>query len=344
MSLTCTFCGAQLRSTAKICVKCGELVAAKPPSNTTESASTAGSNKVPSILDTATVAAPVFEQPPVVLSPVVEAINKPHYSKHAGADKSADQSKPSSSKFIPVAAAVLLFVLIAVSYFVGTNSGMREAAISLPSVPISIPQPVANNEPSRQPVAVLSPVCGNIDDCLLTTLRAAPDEDVETVRRVAVRIDELEKPVQGNRPLSRKINAEALSAFNREDYQSAVELFESAYQENPRDVEITANYGFALVRARRLNDAVKILTQALLLDPRRTSTWTPIAEAYALMGRPVEALSAMWVGFQWSNDREKSINYYAARIDKEQGQNPEIYDLYVYMLAWARGNKPVFNR
>ena len=343
MSLTCSSCGAQLRSTAKICVKCGELVTAYPFSNATEIGSNTALNTVTVPQVATTVAAPIFDQPPVVLSPVVEATDKQNVSEKAGAVKSANRLNSSLSRFILLAAVVL--VLVAVSYFVGSYSGNHEVAKPLPSVPIAVPQPsVINNETFVPSVAVLPPVCGNIDDCLLTALRAAPDEDVETIRRVALRIDELDKPVQGNRPLSRKINAEALNAFNREDYQAAVELFKSAYQENPRDVEITANYGFALVRVRRLNDAVNVLTQALILDPRRTSTWTPIAEAYALMGRPVEALSAMWVGFQWSNDREKSINYYLAMIDKEQGQNREIYDLYVYMLAWAQGNKPVFSR
>ena len=343
MSLTCSSCGAQLRSTAKICVKCGELVNTKPSPSESEILINVASNNVTSSKETATVAAPVFEQSPVVLSPVIEQAYKKIVPENAGSPKSSDSSNPSLSKLIPVAGVVL--VLVSVAYFVGSNSGGREVAKPIPGAPIAAPQPiVTNNEPLVPPVAALPPVCGNINDCLSIALRAAPDEDVETVRRVALRIDELEKPLQGNRPLSRKINAEALAAFNREDYQSAVELFKSAYQENPRDVEITANYGFALVRIRRLNDAVNVLTQALILDPRRTSTWTPIAEAYALMGRPVEALSAMWVGFQWSNDREKSINYYVARIDKEQGQNREIYDLYVYMLAWARGNKPVFNR
>lgn len=343
MSLTCSSCGAHLRSTAKICVKCGELVGANPSPKEPEILSAVDLNNVTSAKETATVAAPVFEQPPVVLSPAIEQPHRKNVHGFSSSPKSSDLSNPGSLRLIPVAVVVL--VLVAVAYFVGSNSGGREIAKPIPSAPIAVPQPlVTNNDPLTPVAPALPPVCGYINDCLLTALRAAPDEDVETVRRVALRIDELEKPVQGNRPLSRKINAEALAAFNREDYQSAVELFKNAYQENPRDVEITANYGFALVRVRRLNDAVNVLTQALILDPRRTSTWTPIAEAYALMGRPVEALSAMWVGFQWSNDREKSINYYIARIEKEQGQNREIYDLYSYMLAWARGIKPAFSR
>lgn len=343
MSLTCSSCGAQLRSTAKICVKCGELVSTNPSSNESEFLSTDNLNNGTSAKETATVPAPVFEQPPVVLSPALQQPHRKNVPEYASAPKSSNSFDPGSSKLIRVAVVVL--VLVVVAYFVGSNSGSREVAKPIPSASIAVPQPlVTNNDQLTPAVPALPPVCGDINDCLLTALRAAADEDVETVRRVALRIDELDKPVQGNRPLSRKINAEALAAFNQEEYQSAVELFKTAYQENPRDVEITANYGFALVRVRRLNDAVNVLTQALILDPRRTSTWTPIAEAYALMGRPVEALSAMWVGFQWSNDREKSINYYLAMIDKEQGQNREIYDLYVYMLAWAQGNKPVFSR
>jgi hypothetical protein len=343
MSLTCSSCGAQLRSTAKICVKCGELVSPGGPTTSAIQPSKHSSSEGSQVQEATSIDAPVFEQPPVVLTPVAQASTALNEPRNSELFTPGDLSNSSTSKLLPVAGVVVVIAVVA--YFLGSSSTSRDAAKPVAAVPIAAPIPASNNEPSISPsAATLPPVCGNINDCLLTALRAAPDEDVETVRRVALRIDEIDKPVQGNRPLSRKLNAEALNAFNREDYSSAVELFKNAYQENPRDVEITANYGFALVRVRRLNDAINILTQALILDPRRTSTWTPIAEAYALMGRPAEALSAMWVGFQWSNDRDKSINYYVTRIEREQGQSREMYDLYTYMLSWARGNKPVFSR
>ena len=36
------------------------------------------------------------------------------------------------------------------------------------------------------------------------------------------------------------------------------------------------------MRAGRANEAVPVLTNAVALDPRRTSTWIPLAEAFAL--------------------------------------------------------------
>jgi tetratricopeptide (TPR) repeat protein len=328
---------------AKICIKCGELVSINNELTRPQISNVLVPNEVASSLGTEINVAPVFDKPPLVSSQSLDSVNKSISSTYTDTVKSSGQWNQKLSKFLFFAC--IVSVAAAVAYFLGSNSVTNEITKPVASFPITPKESLANNETFvGSSTSVSPPICEDIKGCLISALRAAANEDVEAVRNISLRIDELPKPAQGNRPLSRKINAEALTAFNREDFTIAVDLFKNAYQENPRDVEITANYGFALVRVGRLNDALSVLTQALILDPRRTSTWTPIAEAYALMGRPAEALSAMWVGYQWSNDREKSINYYQSRIEKEKDQDREIYDLYVSMLAWSQGNKPVFNR
>jgi predicted Zn-dependent protease len=119
---------------------------------------------------------------------------------------------------------------------------------------------------------------------------------------VAARIEELGKPAPGNRAVSRKLNTEGLDALKAEDPARAAELFRKGLAENPRDVELAGNLGYALVKAGKPQEAAEVLTAALQLDPRRSSTWTPLAEALALSGRKDESQAALWVAYQWSGE------------------------------------------
>jgi hypothetical protein len=345
MAMKCAFCDAQLRSTAKICVKCGNLVTDKPPVAASSNSTSADSTEHVSIPPT-TTEAPVFDQSPAELtSPALTSSSQ--QVRNTVPVKSSPMwalTKSQPIKKIAIGVLVVVFVvvlLVAMFHLFASSSSDRDAG-KASSGGGSSATPVVVVDGQYNPNAVEpAQLCHDINDCLLTALRSAADEDVDAVRQVAVSIDSFEKPTPGNKPLSRKLNSQGLQAFNQGEYLTAIEVFENAYQENPKDVEIASNLGLSLVRAGQFNEAIEILKQALILDPRRTSTWTPIAEAYAMMGRPVAALSAMWIGYQWSNDRQKSINFYMDKADSSQEQNQEIYDLYANMLEWTQGNKPV---
>lgn len=217
------------------------------------------------------------------------------------------------------------------------------APAEAPAAPAAVEAP-----PATAPVQVAAPAqtaaasgeCAEVRVCLDQALRAAAREDVEQVRAVATRLDTLAKPDLGNKAVARKLNTEGLEALKRDDFAAAVDAFRRGQAENPRDVELAGNLGFALVKAGKASDAVGVLTQALVLDPRRSSTWTPLAEALALAGRKDEAVAALWVAFQWSGNRDKSLAFYADRAEKERGARPALADLYAAMLGWTGGSKP----
>ena len=84
-----------------------------------------------------------------------------------------------------------------------------------------------------------------------------------------------------------------------------------------------------------------LYTAALALDPRRSSTWTPLAEALALAGRKDESQAALWVAYQWSGNREKSLAFYSDRAEKEKAVRPAISELYASVLGWVTdGRRP----
>ena len=199
---------------------------------------------------------------------------------------------------------------------------------------------VAAAAPQAEPAPVPADTgCVALADCVAASLQAARAEDVDALRRHATRLEGLPKPDLGNRAVARKLNDAALAALKRDDAAEAVRQLRQAAQENPRDVEVAGNLGYALVQAGQAADAVEVLRAALVLEPRRSSTWTPLAEALALAGRPADAQAALWVAFQWSGNRDKSIAFYADRATT--APQPALQALYRNMNAWVNdGARP----
>lgn len=205
--------------------------------------------------------------------------------------------------------------------------------------PVPVPAQAPSPEPKEEVLAAApavpaaaspAPACPEISDCVARTLRVARSHDLDALRQVAGQIEALPKPELGNRAVARQHNAAALEALKRNDAPAAVEQLHQALRENPRDVEVVGNLGFALVKAGDPAAAVTVLESGLVLDPRRTSTWTPLAEALALAGRAEDAKAALWVAFQWSGNREKSVAYYQDRAANET--RPTLKALYTAML------------
>jgi predicted Zn-dependent protease len=159
--------------------------------------------------------------------------------------------------------------------------------------------------------------CDTLDACIARSLGAARDEDIDTVRRLATRIDALPRPDQGNRQVGRQLNTAGLAAVKADRFDDAAQSFEQGMRENPQDVEIVANLGFALTKAGRPQQALRPLYAAVLLDPRRTASWVPLAESLAASGRHDDAVAAAWLAFQWSGNRERTAGFFGSRAEDE---------------------------
>lgn len=219
----------------------------------------------------------------------------------------------------------------------GPRTAQAPAAAPAEPEPPAEPHEIIEEAPAQAPTPEPAPetasasTCTALPDCVRDSLQAARRQDIEAVRALASRIEALPKPDQGNRAVARKINSAALELLKQGSATEAVQRFTEARQENPRDVEIGSNLGYALVKAGRAPEAASTLQTALLLDPRRTSTWTPLAEALALSGRIDDAHAALWIAYQWSGNRDKSAAFYADRTANET-QAP-LQQLYARMNA-----------
>jgi hypothetical protein len=159
--------------------------------------------------------------------------------------------------------------------------------------------------------------CANINDCFRDTMNSMSKYDTESVRNIAKKVDTFEKPARGNASLARQLNANGLRASNDNDFAEAAAFFESAYREDPSDQEIAANLGYARIKTRDLEGANRALMAALQLNPRRSSTWLPLAELAARRDQNTgDAVNALLVAFEWSN-KEKAIDSFRNQANIE---------------------------
>jgi hypothetical protein len=160
--------------------------------------------------------------------------------------------------------------------------------------------------------------CADVQACVRFMLAGAHARRPDVIRLAASRIDSFDKPVRGDRKSARELNRQGLEALGSGDFAGASQLFERAAESDPRDVEIASNLGLALVRARRPDAATVALLKAVALDPRRSSAWAPMAEAFDLRGRADVAEASLLLAWEFSANKDKSLDYF-----RDRAQNAE---------------------
>lgn len=178
----------------------------------------------------------------------------------------------------------------------------------------ALPQP---NSASPAPPPLATPnlldraaKCADIKECIAMMLESIDPRAPEALQVAAVRIGELNKAQRGDRKAARALNDKGLAEFKGKNYGQAVALLQQASETDPADVEILSNLGYVALQANQIDAAVSALTNSLLIDPRRTSTWTPIAELYVIRGKSENAVRALLLGYEFSSNKEKTITVY----------------------------------
>lgn len=168
--------------------------------------------------------------------------------------------------------------------------------------------------------------CGDFDSCFEVLLQAADPTRPEAISVAAAKIGELQKPPKGNRKAARDLNAKGLSEFKKDNFADAVNQFQQASKEDPSDVEVQTNLGWALLRANRLVVAQVALKSAIAMGPRRTSSWVPMAEYFFEAGDSGKAIASLLLAYEFSEYRERTRTFFdskAAAADR----NAVVYTL-----------------
>lgn len=159
--------------------------------------------------------------------------------------------------------------------------------------------------------------CDDLGGCLSNMLMASYPLDRRVLERDASRINSLEQFARGDRKVARDFNQRGLQAFNNQDYRLAANLFRQGAQADPGDIELAANLAFALMRGGEIDAAGQSLATALILNPRRTATWTPLAEYFAQTDVFNYAVRSLLVGYYYSRNQGTTYRFYA---DKSQSE------------------------
>lgn len=174
--------------------------------------------------------------------------------------------------------------------------------------PIEPPLPLANQN---------YVTCKDVATCVANILVASYPADRTQIERNATQLAGLKQFNRGNRRVARDYNERGLEAFNRGNYRLAADLFRRGVTADPGDIELNANLGFALLRAGDPNAASPPLGDALLLNPRRTASWIPVAEYFVLTNNFDLAVRSLLVAYFYSRNQATTFQFFADRAQSE---------------------------
>jgi tetratricopeptide (TPR) repeat protein len=123
------------------------------------------------------------------------------------------------------------------------------------------------------------------------------------IQQIVSQITSSPKNQTGNKKLARDFNDKGHAFLKDEDFDSAVEMFEKAYQANPSDIEITNNLGFTNMKVDNLDAAEKYLIETLVLSPTRATAWANLGDLYALKDEESKAVACYANMYRFSKNR-----------------------------------------
>jgi tetratricopeptide (TPR) repeat protein len=189
------------------------------------------------------------------------------------------------------------------------------------------PVPVA---PSANPAELVAK-CDTVLVCADLMLSSTNPKNPEVIRLAADKIVAFPKPAQGDRKPARELNRRGLEELAKGNADAAAGLLQQALKSDPRDVEIQSNLGLAFLKANRPQEAWNALMAAILLDPRRTSAWAPLALVGDLLQKPNVSEAALLLAYEFSANKEKTIDYFKTQI--AETDRASMKDVYSHVLA-----------
>ena len=195
--------------------------------------------------------------------------------------------------------------------------------------------PKIENNPTKVDEAGLA--CSNLTTCIDVMLNAAKVENISIVLETAKRIESFEKPERGDRKIARRLNEQGLAAFKNDNKNEAITILTNARNTDKLDEEIISNLVYVYSENENYLKAIELAKEGFLLNPRRASLWLPYAESNQKAGNKSAALSAFWLAWQFSGNKEKMLESMEKKIADER--NLKLKELYISGKSWVIDNK-----
>ena len=357
--LQCSFCGAGLRPTARICIKCGhavtdeERISALQQSATSATTTTIPPNYSTNIGEAAPSASdgtvedpldgPIFSNPAdQTIASVIGAD-----SHESNADTMVSGLATQRKKLILVGF-VVIFIAV-VGYFISLKTVTEKnrldsaAPVATPRAPVVRDEAKGETDPVARvqaspapPISVpteqvssgktdlknIGAVVAPTQTSGLLTEMLQSSIDMVHLFELKSRIEQLYvKPEKGDVKSGRLLNQKGLIAFKQDDYAEAQSIFLEALKSNPADIEVLNNYAFALLKGGNYPASERVLGDVLSMAPGRTSGWANLADVYANTGRSDSATAAFVLGVQFATNKEKALAFLKDRAISDPNED-----------------------
>ena len=302
----CPACRAELRPSARICFKCGKVIAGGERRSALGPSPQAVSKPMTPTIDSSPQV--VSRAPPAPVPGQISATPSVPLVDRARLPEAEVSTKSRSIKSIMGFVAV---VITLAGLYLFLPSGKETAApipASATSPKISAAKPTTDSLINTG--AIKTVIAPQATAALLTEMLRNSERAVRLVELKGQIESEYPKPLPGDVKAARSINDRGLQLFRQGDYVSAAAEFSEALQTNPADVEILNNRAYALSKVGKFSEAERDLGDVLAISPGRTSGWVNLAEVYAETGRFDAAAAAYVVSFQFASNKEKALTFF----------------------------------
>ena len=113
---------------------------------------------------------------------------------------------------------------------------------------------------------------------------------------------------------AREANTRGLQALNNQQLAEAINEFQKAANNNPADVELLNNFGYAFLLAQNYAAAEYWMIRALVLSPKRTNAWVNLGTVYAENGGAKEAVACYSLGYWFSQSPVATRNFFGSSL------------------------------
>lgn len=242
-----------------------------------------------------------------------------------------DQSQPaksrSLSKFIFVGAGGIIGLTVGAYVFLSSESTPKPT-VSVPTtasetqaLPPIAPATTANSSIDATPVSIAT-----FKPYLTSMLQAAHDRNRSGIDQSVNALAGLPRPPAGNKVAARSANEQGLDALKSQSYASAIAAFRLGIEQDPSNVELINNLGFALYKNGQLNPAKDQIELSLLYSPKRASAWVNLGDIYFKEGNEANAIDAYLLAYAFTSNKDRLYK----SVESQAENDPDSYTRIFY--------------
>ncbi len=140
---------------------------------------------------------------------------------------------------------------------------------------------------------------------LAAMLHAAHNHNRNAVDQAVSALSDVPRPPLGNRASARSYNDQGLVALKSQNYADAIDAFRLGVAQDPGNVELINNLGFALYKSGLTYPAKEQIELSLLLSPKRSSAWVNLGDVFFKEGNESNAIDAYMLAYAFATNKDR---------------------------------------